>query len=917
MKKLLNILLVFFSTWGLYAQNVVKGTIVDNGTNKGLEGVVVSVKNSGISEKTDENGKFELINLPDGKGFLVIEKQGYETQNFPLNLKEEKVDLQIIPLFKDDSESQDFSTIVISDDELSDDNSSTADNISGLLQSSRDVYSRTAAFEWSSSFYRIRGLDSENAKVLINGIEMNKLFNGRPQWGNWGGLNDVFRNQEFSNGLAPSSYTFGGVLGSTHMSTRASEYREGGSISYASSNRSYVHRLMATYKSGVLEDGWSFAFSASRRMANEGFVDGTSYNAYSMFGTIEKRINDKHSLGFTSIYAYNKRGKSGPNTQEVFDIKGTKYNPYWGYQNGKMRNSRMKRIEEPIFILSHYWDISDKTSLNTNVAYQFGEMGNSRIDYMGGRLLSDGSIIGRGANPDPTYYRKLPSSIYKYGGDNIYDLYMNFKEDGQLQWHDLYAENMTGAGNSKYVLYEDRSDDKQLTANTILTSQITGNITLNGKLNYSRLESKNFAEVLDLLGGQYYLDIDGYGETFEQKQNDLLHPNRMVHEKDKFKYDYILNSEVMNGFLQAQFKYNKVDFYVAGEASRTTHQRDGLYQNGGFKDNSYGKSPKQEFINFSGKAGLTYKITGRHLLDFNGGYITKAPTLRSTFSNSRESNAVVDGVKSEEIMTFDASYIVRTPIVQARLTGYFVDIKNASETQFYFGDGLLGDNSDFVVENATGIAKQHIGAELGFEVKVTPTLKLKGASNFGQYTYSDNADLVLTSDDPKFSFGKREVFLKDYKLSAGPQKAYSFGFEYRDPKYWWISVTGNYLDETYVSISKLKRTSNFGMIRGVPREGYDEATARQLLAQERFDDYFTLNAVGGKSWRLKNGHFVGFFASISNILGKEYKSGGFEQARKANYTNLKEDKSYKTPLFGNKYWYGRGATYFVNVYYRF
>ena len=95
-------------------------------------------------------------------------------------------------MYEDVSEDQDLSTITITDDELSDD-ASSADNISGLLQASRDVYLRTAAFEWSSSFYRIKGLDSENGKVLINGIEMNKLYNGRPQWSNWGGLNDVLK----------------------------------------------------------------------------------------------------------------------------------------------------------------------------------------------------------------------------------------------------------------------------------------------------------------------------------------------------------------------------------------------------------------------------------------------------------------------------------------------------------------------------------------------------------------------------------------------------------------------------------------------------------------------------------------------------------------------------------------------------
>ena len=78
----------------------------------------------------------------------------------------------------------DLFSISLSDDELSDDTSS-ADNISGLLNSSMDIFYRTAAYEFSSSFFKVRGLDSDNAIVHINGIKMNKLYNGRPQWSNW------------------------------------------------------------------------------------------------------------------------------------------------------------------------------------------------------------------------------------------------------------------------------------------------------------------------------------------------------------------------------------------------------------------------------------------------------------------------------------------------------------------------------------------------------------------------------------------------------------------------------------------------------------------------------------------------------------------------------------------------------------
>ena len=118
---------------------------------------------------------------------------------------------------------EDLFSISLSDDELNDD-TSASDNISGLLYSSMDVFYRTAAYEFSPSFFKVRGLDSENANVLINGIHMNKMYNGRPQWSNWGGLNDVLRNQELSNGINPSVYNIGGILGSSNINIRASEY---------------------------------------------------------------------------------------------------------------------------------------------------------------------------------------------------------------------------------------------------------------------------------------------------------------------------------------------------------------------------------------------------------------------------------------------------------------------------------------------------------------------------------------------------------------------------------------------------------------------------------------------------------------------------------------------------------------------
>src|SRR5690606_17972966 len=161
-------------------------------------------------------------------------------------------------------------------------------------------------------------------------------------------------------------------------------------------NTNYNGRVMINHCSGVSRNGWAYAVSASYRTANEGFFEGTDYDAKSFFLSIEKKFTNQ-SLNLTAIYAQNSRGKNSPNTQEVIDLMGYRYNSYWGMQGGKKRNSRDKDVQEPLFILSHFWDIGERSNLNTNIAFQFGTISNSRLDYNGAN------------NPDPTYYRNLPS----------------------------------------------------------------------------------------------------------------------------------------------------------------------------------------------------------------------------------------------------------------------------------------------------------------------------------------------------------------------------------------------------------------------------------------------------------------------------------------------------------------------------
>lgn len=939
MKKLVFSFLFVMQVVCAWAQQTatVQGKVVDSKTQQPLQNVVATLQSTSQTAITNAAGLFVFDAVPAGNEAIVVSSTGYVSQTFSIQVVAgQPLDLGVVILEEDITSEQQLSLITLTENDLGDDNSGS-ENTAGLLQSSRDAFQQAAAFNWGIARFRIRGLDNMYGTTMINGIVMNKVLDGRPQWSNWGGLNDATRNQEFTMGTRPSDYTFGNILGTQEINTRASIYRPGTRVSFSGTNTNYSWRAMATHASGLDANGFAYVISASRRWAQEGYFEGTDYSANSFFASIEKQFGRNHSLNFTSIYAQNSRGKNSPNTQEVTDLKGIEYNSYWGYQDGKKRNSRDKDVEEPIFILSHYWKINPKINLNTNVSYQFGSIGNSRLDYQNAQ------------NPDPTYYQNLPSyylnnpesqipsgtnpdgSIIFTNPDAV-AARNNFIANGQLDWNSLYDQNLRNGAQSVYALYEDRQDDRTLTANSILHTQLSENITMNGGITFRKLKSHNYQKMLDLLGGQYFVDTDPF-YTGDATQSDLNNPNRQIVVGDSYGYNYNLHSTSFDGFTQFKFSYAKADFYLGQSFSRTEYRREGLYRNGIYLNNSYGKSNKLIFENFGFKGGVTYKLTGRHMLDFNGAYLTKAPTLRNTFSNARLNNNIIPDINSERIFSVDASYIIRAPKVKARLTGFMTKIQNSSEVAFFYGEGLFdedavgsGNEDSFISEIVTGIDKRNIGAELGIEYNITSTLKATAAATYGQYIYSNNSRVYVTDDaqatpanqNPITDFGA--AYMKNYRQPGMPQQAYSFGLEYRDPHYWWIGANVNYLADNYLDVAEILRTENFVVDQnGLGYDGASEASVRKLLKQEKFDNFTLVNLTGGKSWRIssKNRNTFGFFASVNNVFDVTYKTGGFEQSRKATFPDYQADYANGTPSFGSKYFYGYGRTYFVNLYINF
>jgi hypothetical protein len=931
-------LIIFFSfiviPFAIKAQTtIIKGAIIDSYSIEPVSFVEVSILSSTFTILSNSEGTFILSdeNLPIGEQIMIFRKDGYLSQKIRLTIERSKSnDLGIILLEIDLSKIEaQIGTISISDDQIDNDLESSY-NISGLLHASKDVFLNAAAFDFSATYFRPRGLGSSYGKVLINGVEMNKQLNGRPQWANWGGLNDAQRQRVFSMGLRANDYAFGDLAGLTNITMRASNYRRGGGVSYAMANRSYQGRVMASYNSGLSLSGWAYSILISRRFGNKGSKEGTVYDANSFFAAVEKKLDESHSMNLAIIYTPNRRGRSTAITKEEEILKGPNYNPNWGFQEGKIRSSRILKVVEPIIMLNHYWQISQRTTLNTNIGVQKGSVESGRLDSAGRR------------NPAGNYYQRLPSYFLRFENPSSYDYELaylaeqEFINDGQLDWNTLYQGNVEASnGLSIYTVQSDKIDDTQITFNSILTTWLSDNVFFNGSLNYRSLKSENYAQMNDLLGGMGYLDIDYFGESNESSNSDIQNPNRIINTGDRFKYNYIINANVISGFAQVQFKYRSMDFFMALGASQTSYRRNGLYQNGYFpEDNrSLGKGEKISFSNIGFKGGLTYKVTGRHLVEINVGYFTKAPTIRNSFANVRQNNDLIHGLVEEKLSSLDLSYNYRSPLVKARVSGFYSGFQDQTDIGFFFTQNALGndENNAFVQEVVTGIDKRNVGIEAGVEVQLLPAFKLKAAASVGQIMYTNNPNLYLAGDDfddlntPEtregndlYKLGLREVSLRNYHAASGPERAYQVGFEYRDPNFWWMGSTVNYYSNAYIDISNLRRTPDFYTdIDGLPFTDYDEETAKSLLAQEELDDYFLVNLVGGKSWKIKK-YYFGFFAAISNILNQEYIISGFENSRRSSYRQQLEEQTREYgPLFGNRYFFGNGTTYYMNVYVRF
>ncbi len=892
--KLFFLLLAIFSSSGilLAQQGTVTGTITSSESGIALPGAAITDAAGKTLTVSNTDGSF-TFNILEGKQFFFVNLTDFDQKSFEvIVLSGETVDAGIIALTPTTVSLLDMPTISFSEDDS--ESGFETQSIQGILSSSADVFLSTAAYTFGPAMFRVRGYESSNTNVSLNGFVVNDIESGSPYFSNWGGLNDVMRSAMISSGPEPIGFLFEPVGGATRINTRASQYRSGLKAVYSLSNRSYRNRLMLTYSTGLMENDWAFTASYSRRWSQRGYEEGTFYDANSFFFSAEKRFNSRHSLNFTALDAIYQRGVAGGTTQEVYDLMNDNYyNPYWGYQNGEVRNSRVRSNNKPLLTLNHIWTPSEKLNIQTTAGYWFGKSGYTALNWYDE------------ADPRPDYYKNLPS----YGGvktaedwaldtvahiawDNFY--FANRKNIATIDDVGGVSGNSISGNRSKYIVEDRRNDISQFQFNTRAAWDLSDKVNITGGLLVDLYRGHNFNTVKDLLGGDFWVDIDNYAESdygqySDQSQTDLNNPNHIAYEGDIIGNNYYAFQRGTTLWGTARFFGKRHSLYFSANGKYTSMWREGLFKKGLFPDNSYGESEKLNYLTYGAKAGGDFRITGRHVITANILYATNPPLFRNSFLSPRTRNSVTRDLMEESVISGDISYILRTPLIRARLTGYYTKFMNQTKvTSFYYDSDEFNTLVNYAMTN---IDKENMGIEIGTETTITTGLVLNAVASIGQYVWANNPDITITRDDEATSPITKEVWIKYLRQSGMPQKAFALGLEYNSSRYWWAGVTGSYYDEVYIDFNPVTRTKNDW--------GYYPNWEPQIKA----DPAFLLDIFIGKSWKVNN-IYINLSANLSNVLNnKSMVTGGYEQYR--------FDES-NPDLFDPKIYYNNGFNYFIN-----
>jgi len=826
------LLLLFGISLGL-SQNLITGQIVDKDGNEPLLGANIMVRGTSSGTVTDIDGKFRL-SVEKSSGILTVSYLGYVSREIPYNVSNGETDLGNIQLTPDDSAldaivvtgvmdlAKDRETPVavstIRAEEIQEKLGSQ--ELPEILNRTPSIYATKQGGGFGDARINIRGFDTQNSAVMINGVPVNDMENGQVYWSNWAGLSDVASAIQVQRGLGSSKLAISSVGGTINVVTRSSNRPQGGFIRTTLGNDGY-NKVVASYSTGLGENGWSSSYLLSRAEGDM-WADGLAFEGFNYFMAVGYVPNADHQFEFTVTGApqwHHQRSRAIAISEHIRYGEGgnpdRRYNDQWGTRDGEQFSFRRNFYHKPIISLNWDYNISEQVKLTTTTYASFGRGGGTgEIGEIGGRRQF--------ALPRTSAGLVRVDDIISYNGGEVIPDFNNGSQRDQL--NGLYLNNSDQNANSD----ETNGITRRASINSHnwygilanLNYEITDALTVDFGIDLRNYTGYHYRRVNDLLGGDAYQQTDDRNNPLTgDSQTNIFREEYSANQPwwvfadidDEEKIDYY-NIGYVNWagiFGQAEYKVGDITAFVQGALANQGYAREELF----------GVAPpeKTDYENLLGgnvKGGLNYNIDEKNNVFANAGYYSKQPLFDAVFLNF--SNTVNPNLENEEIIGVELGYGFRSDRLRANLNVYRTSWANRFESvNARFNEGTPEEIQG--TANLLGIKQVHIGAELDAQYRVMDKLMLRGMLSVGDWQYEgDVTATYFDNDQQPISVGGVEqeatLELDGVKVGDAAQLTAAAGAQYSIFDFLSVDADYRYADNLYAQFDATDVDADFEAI---------------------------------------------------------------------------------------------------------
>lgn len=623
-----------------------------------------------------------------------------------------------------------------------------------LIGSIPGVFATSESGSYGDAKINIRGFKQENISVMLNGIPISGLTTGNMYWNNWAGLSDATTAIQVQKGPGASMLSDNSMGGTINILTTTPGDREQFSAS-ASFTDYGLRKYKATYGTGLLKGGWAGSLSLSF-VEGKSFIQVSDVNSWAYLLNISKKMGTKQSLLITLLGSpeRHKQRSSRLSAQEVKEF-GTSYNKNWGYYNGKPRTISENFYHKPYLTIHHFYNISEKTLLNTALYLSTGDGGGRWSETKGSRVA-------------------------------------DIQKEGYIDWERVISTNRNPqTGESERVLTNYLAGHLQTGLKISLNTKSGNKLSLENGLHYQYYTTWEKEVITDLLGGDYW--YEEYGSN----------PYKTVGSEIRINGGKIQSHTTL---------YSMATFDSKGRGSTSPgniNLKAGISLMGNniqrYDKYNYPVDPYSKKVfgkGFSFKTGALIKLSASQSAYLNGAIYSRIPYPDVYFSSWN--NNITKGVRNENNFLAEAGYRITGRYFSAELTAYLAYWKNKSLISNPYVVPESGLNRYMV----SGLDALHRGLELDFEINPSARIAFKGFASLAAWNWKNDVTATIHDNYTGEVITSLNIYTHGLPVGDAPQNQFWLSATYKPLRSVSINADFGYYDRFFADFEPQNRTDS-------------------------------------------------------------------------------------------------------------